>query len=74
MNQRKFETRGRPRWTAAPPPRRRLLDLAGLFQLDSIATDPALGSNSPPRISVKFGGGNRYGLSVDSVTHLKCNA
>src|SRR6266705_4301177 len=45
MNQRKFETRGRPRWTTAPPPRRRA---AGLFQLDSIATDPALGSNSPP--------------------------
>src|SRR2546427_560281 len=24
MNQRKFETRGRPRWTTAPPPRRRV--------------------------------------------------
>src|SRR6266853_350931 len=26
MNQRKFETRGRPRWTTAPPPRRRVSD------------------------------------------------
>ncbi len=24
MNQRKFETRGRPRWTTAPPPQRRV--------------------------------------------------
>src|SRR5437016_3561355 len=24
MTQRKFETRGRPRWTTAPPPRRRV--------------------------------------------------
>ena len=29
--------------------------LAGLFQLDSIATDPALGSSSPPRIFMKRG-------------------
>ena len=26
MNQRKFETRGRPRWTTGPPPRRRVSD------------------------------------------------